>query len=83
MKKKTTKKKTAKNMNYVCNIKCNVKDHVCGHGSGGAIYGLGFLGALVYFVTTAPDFWMALLGVVKAILWPGFLVHGLLTFLGI
>lgn len=53
-----------------------------GSGCGGAIYGLGFLGSLFYFVTTAPDFWAAVIGVVKAILWPAFIAYGLLKFLG-
>lgn len=56
----------------------------CGQGSGGcgAVYGIGFLGALVYFVTTAPDFWGILIGIVKSIFWPGVVVYGVLKFLG-
>jgi hypothetical protein len=61
---------------------CTIKDHMYGHKCGGAIYGLGFIGALVYYVTTAPDFWAAVVGILKAIVWPAFLVHGLLTLLG-
>lgn len=53
-----------------------------GPSSGGAIYGLGFLGSLFYFVTTAPDFWAAVFGIVKAIFWPAFVAYGLLKFLG-
>lgn len=49
---------------------------------GGAIYGLGFLGALVYYLTTAMSFWAGLLGILKAIFWPGFLVYAVLKFLG-
>jgi hypothetical protein len=60
-----------------------MKEHFHCHGTGGAIYGLGFLGALIYFITTAPNFWEAFIGVIKAILWPGFLVYGALKFLGI
>ncbi len=60
-------------------IVCNVSSV---NGCGGAFYGLGFIGALIYFVTTAPTFWMALLGIVKAIVWPAFLVFGLLKSLG-
>ena len=52
------------------------------HGSGGALYGLGFLGALVYYLTTATSILGGILGVIKAILWPAFLVYGLLKFLG-
>ncbi|MFA5125958.1 MAG: hypothetical protein WC462_03065 [archaeon] len=51
-------------------------------GSGGAIYGLGFLGALVYFVTTAPDFWGIIIGIIKSIFWPGVIVYGVLKFFG-
>ena len=43
-----------------------------------AVYGLGFLGALVYYISTAADFWMGVLGVLKAIVWPAFLVYELL-----
>ncbi|VVB98872.1 Uncharacterised protein [uncultured archaeon] len=50
---------------------------------GSAIYGLGFLGALFYYLTTATDLWMALLGIVKAILWPAVLVYGLLKQFGL
>jgi len=49
---------------------------------GGAIYGLGFLGSLFYFVTTAPDFWGIVIGIIKAIFWPGVIAYGLLKFLG-
>jgi hypothetical protein len=51
-----------------------------GVSSGG--YGLGFIGALIYYISTASSFWMGLLGLVKAIFWPGFLVYELLMFLG-
>ncbi|MBN2095690.1 MAG: hypothetical protein JW727_06575 [Candidatus Aenigmarchaeota archaeon] len=60
----------------------NKKECKSGPGCGSAIYGLGFLGALVYYITTSTGFWMAILGVMKAILWPGFLVYGVLKFLG-
>jgi hypothetical protein len=46
-----------------------------------AIYGMGFIGALVYFIQTATSFWMGALGLVKAIFWPGFLVYHLLQYL--
>ncbi len=47
----------------------------------GAVYGLGFLGALVYFIQTATSFWDGVVGVVQAMFWPGFLVYELLKFL--
>jgi hypothetical protein len=53
-----------------------------GPGSSEAVYGLGFLGALIYYLSTATSLWMGFLGVLKAIFWPAFLVYGLLKFLG-
>jgi hypothetical protein len=47
----------------------------------GAVYGLGFLGAVIYYIQTATSFWMGLIGCVKAVFWPGFLVYGLMKFL--
>ena len=64
-----------------CGWKGNMKHMGC-HGSGGALYGLGFLGALVYYITTATSLLGGVLGVIKAILWPAFLVFGLLKFIG-
>ena len=49
----------------------------------GMIYCLGFIGAAIYFVSTSTGFWMGVLGVLKAIVWPAFLVYGLLKSLGI
>jgi hypothetical protein len=41
----------------------------------GAVYGLGFIGAAVYFISQATGFWMGVLGFLKAIVWPAFLVY--------
>jgi len=49
----------------------------CGYHAG-SIYGLGFIGAVVYYIQTAPGFWAGVLGVLKAIVWPAFLIHKLL-----
>ena len=49
----------------------------------GAVYGLGFIGALVYYIQTATSFWIGLLGFFKAIFWPGFVVYELMKFLKI
>lgn len=50
--------------------------------SGGAIYGLGFIGSAVYYLSTATSFWIGVLGILKAVVWPAFLVFELLKFLG-
>jgi hypothetical protein len=52
-----------------------------GSGGGGAVYGLGFVGALVYYWQTADGFWMHLWAIVEAILWPAFVVYDLLKHL--
>jgi len=53
----------------------------CNSGSG-AIYGLGFLGALIYYISTAPTFWAGVVGILKSLVWPAFLIFELLKFLG-
>ena len=50
---------------------------------GGMVYVLGFIGAAIYYISTATGFWSGVLGFLKAFVWPVFLVHGLLKFLGI
>lgn len=44
----------------------------------GAIYGLGFIGAAVYYIQGADTFWAGAIGLVKAAVWPAFLVYKLL-----
>jgi hypothetical protein len=46
-----------------------------------AVYGLGMIGALVYFIQHATSFGMGLLGVLKALFWPAYLVYKALEFL--
>ena len=50
-------------------------------GPSGAIYGLGFIGALVYYLQHAATFGAGVLGILKAIVWPAFLIYNLLGFL--
>lgn len=40
-----------------------------------AMYGLGFIGAAIYFISTASSFGSGLLGFLKAIVWPVFFVY--------
>lgn len=44
----------------------------------GQVYGLGLIGALIYYIQAADTFWLGLLGILKAMVWPAFLVHKLL-----
>ncbi len=50
---------------------------------GGAVYGLGVIGALIYYFQHADTFMQFAVGLLKAITWPAFLVHAALTYLKI
>ena len=41
----------------------------------GSIYGLGFIGAAIYYISHACCFWMGVLGFLKALVWPVFFVY--------
>lgn len=45
------------------------------------IYGLGLVGAAIYFISNASTFWEGVLGFLKAIIWPALLVYDLFEFL--
>jgi hypothetical protein len=47
-----------------------------------ALYGLGFIGAAVYYISIASGFWMGVLGFLKAMVWPAFLIYEALKSLG-
>ena len=47
-------------------------------GGGDAVYGLGLIGALVYYISIADGFWSGVLGILKALVWPAFLIYELL-----
>jgi hypothetical protein len=49
-------------------------------GSGGFAYFLAFLGALVFYVQDADGFWSGVLGILKAFVWPAFVVYDVLKF---
>lgn len=46
-----------------------------------AVYGLGLIGAWVYYISHATTIWLGLLGIFKGIFWPAMLVYELLKFL--
>ena len=46
-------------------------------GPSGAIYGLGLIGAAVFFISQATGFWGGVVGFLKALVWPAFLVYEL------
>ena len=48
------------------------------HGSAGALYFVGFIGALVYWLQAAVGFGAVVTGVLKALVWPAYIVYKLL-----
>ena len=50
-------------------------------GGGDAVYGLGLIGALVFYIQQADSFWAGVLGILKALVWPAFVVYDILKFL--
>ena len=69
--KKKIGKKVKKNV-----AKANVR---VDNSKGGFLYFLGFIGAAIFYVSTAPDFWAGALGLLKAAVWPAFLVFAALN----
>ena len=51
------------------------------NGASGAVYGLGLIGALVYYISHATTFLLGVLGFFKAIVWPAMLVYEVLKYL--
>lgn len=52
-----------------------------GGGPASAVYGLGFIGAAVWFIGQATSFGMGVVGFLKALVWPAFLVYQAFHFL--
>ncbi len=51
------------------------------NGAGGAVYGLGLIGAWVYFIGHATTFGLGVLGFLKGIVWPALLIFEALKYL--
>ncbi len=47
----------------------------------GGFYGMGFIGAAVYFISHAVSFWGGVWGFCKALFWPAVLMYKLLEYL--
>jgi len=48
-----------------------------------AIYFFGFIGAVIYYISVSTGFWDGVLGILKAIVWPAFLVYEALKALAV
>lgn len=60
--------------------------HICKRGKGGgvgggAVYGLGLIGAAIYFIQHANSFGAGVLGILKALVWPALFVYKALELL--
>jgi hypothetical protein len=49
----------------------------------GAMYFFGFIGAAIWFISNSTGFWMGVLGFLKAIVWPAFLVYEAFKYLAL
>lgn len=74
------KEKTEEKSGEKCVCGCHAKGQG-GAAASGSIYGLAFLGALIYFIQHATNFWLGVLGFFKALVWPAVVVYKLLEFL--
>lgn len=53
------------------------------HGPWGFFFFLAFIGAAIYFIShSGGGFWDVILGLLKAIVWPVFLIYHILALLG-
>jgi hypothetical protein len=69
--------------------KLNTKKHLFKRGrknrslSDNTVYVIGFIGTAIYYVSCSTSFWAGALGILKAVLWPVFLVYGLFQYINI
>ena len=54
------------------------KKYYRSQGASEAVYGLGMIGAWVYFIGNATTFWVGVLGFLKGLVWPALLVYEVL-----
>ena len=66
MKKRDVKKELSKG--------CGCRTKECTRG----FYFFGFLGALIYYIQASTGFWNGVLGILKALVWPVFVIMKIL-----
>jgi hypothetical protein len=59
-----------------------MKEKIQKHAPSNAVYGLGLIGAAIYYIMNATGFWMGAVGILKAFVWPAFLVYEALKAMG-
>lgn len=63
-----------------CRDRSGIRKHG-GSGIAGGVFFAAFIGAAVYFIQQATSFGTGVLGFLKALVWPGFLIYNLMEFL--
>lgn len=54
------------------------------HGTAGALYFVGFIGSMVYWMQAVTDFGSVITGILKSMVWPAYIVYKLLeSFYGV
>ncbi len=53
-----------------------------GNAPAGAVYGFGFIGAVIYYLQHADTFLAGALGILKAFAWPAFVVYKIFQYFG-
>lgn len=66
-----------------CCDKVYVKNWNQSGGAWGGVYFLGIIGAAVYFLQSTIGFWPGVVAILKAIVWPAFLVYNVFQLLKI
>lgn len=57
------------------------KYNAAAQGGGNAVYGLGLIGALVYYIQNSEGIWGFIVAVFQALVWPAFVIYDLIGFL--
>jgi hypothetical protein len=50
-----------------------LKEVTMANGASNTVYGMAFIGALVYYIQHSTSIWTGFLGVLKALIWPAML----------
>lgn len=67
-----------------CKDKKKNKTNYTSNSTGGALYFVGFIGALVYWMQAAVGFGAVVTGFLKALVWPAYIIYKLLeSFYGV
>ena len=61
---------------------CKNFGSMCKEGGCGGVYFVGFIGAAIYYIVSTTGFWAGVWGVIKALVWPAFLVFELMKYIG-